>query len=619
MLFAKRVPIKDRIYFQSFEGHTQDALILLKYYFNKKGKTLEAFCNKWGLDTAVFKKNLFLSIALHDIGKLTKEFQKNIQEGKTSRNYPHPFFALPVLDKISFDNILDIPIPKLAILAHHSQLHNQIYSGFHIKDAHYLEKEIMDFCNKKIESFYKELKFNGDFKLQEINVQNLKNERTIDILGRYINPIKDDLLTDYFDNSPCYDKVKSVYTYFFSLLQLCDDYSSANFSGYLEENNPCNTNYSSVLKNPEKYIYQLEFSANKFKTMLFGKNTPYAFQEDLAKKQKQNNFLFAPCGRGKTEGSLWWAYNLSDNLNTDRIIFALPTQVTCNSMYKRFLDKEKGFGLDEKLVGLFHGKSSLALSYLEKQKKDIINNEEGTEEKSIKKIRHIQFMGNVFFKPITITTIDHLAYSFVHGFSQADFASGNLQNSIIIFDEVHYYETYTLGVLLSLFEKLRLQKIPHLLMTGTAPQFITDALNRIKTNYEITTDYEGLEYKPFIIKKEAEDDAILENRQVFENIKNEYQNNKNVFVILNRVNWAQDFYTSLKEYLTEEGLSNTNMILYHSRFIYKHRMAKEKEIEKYKDSKENVIIVATQVIEISLDISSDIMYSQIAPVDSINS
>jgi len=98
--------------------------------------------------------------------------------------------------------------------------------------------------------------------------------------------------------------------------------------------------------------------------------------------------------------------------------------------------KKEKIKAGQEFVGLFHGKSFIKLKG---EKKD----EEKTEDletEDIKEIKGENFKGNVFFKPITVTTIDHLIYSFIHGFSQADFALGNLQNAVVVFDEVHYYE-----------------------------------------------------------------------------------------------------------------------------------------------------------------------------------
>jgi len=603
-MIAKRIEIEEKIYFQTLNGHTEDCLKILKTYFLKKGNVLKSFCQKWEIDGTTFKKNLFLAVAFHDIGKLTKEFQNNINAGKSSKDYPHPFFALPILDELPFDNLDNLPIPIFAIMGHHTQLHRTIYESIS-KKVGYLKNEIIVFANNAILNFYNELDCKHDFVLPQISLKTWQKMNPEKIIQNFIFKYsRQGELGNY--------KTKSIFTYFFSILQLCDDYSSANFRKFIEDKKPKETIYDSVLDNPEEYVYDLEYSKDEFQKMIFKNNTPYLFQNELAEKKEKYNFLFAPCGRGKTEAALWWSYQMKEKLNCDRIIFALPTQVTCNAMYDRFLD-DYNFG--SKNVGLFHGKSFIALKYRQDDKEKIFYEEKinETDEKKYDLLKDDTFRGNIFFKPITVTTIDHLVYSFAHGFSQSDFASGNLQNSVIIFDEVHYYETHTLNVLLRLFFILRKMKIPHLLMTGTAPEFLLKALNKKKELYSIVKDNEGLKFKPFAIVKREKN--ILENEDLFEEITNDYINNKKIFIVLNQVVWTQNFYIALKKYFNDNGVV-PKMILYHSRFIYKDRVKKEKGIKELVKSSP-CIVIATQVIEISLNISSDVMYSQIAPPDVI--
>lgn len=603
---AKRIQLEDKIYFQTLNGHTEDCLKILKTYFIKKSNVLKSFCQKWEIDEKLFMKNLFLAIAFHDIGKLTKEFQNNINKGKSSKDYPHPFFALTILDELPFDNFDNLPIPVFAVMGHHTQLHRTIYDTVNRKVI-YMKNEIIEFANQQIWKFYNNLNFNDDFILPSISLKDWQELKPTLIFDNFIHSYsKIGELGNY--------KTKAIFSYFFSILQLCDDYSSANFRKFIEANKTeiKNKTYDSVLINPEEYVYDLGYSKDGFQKMVFKNNTPYSFQKELADKGKMFNFLFAPCGRGKTEAALWWACQIKKRYNCDRIIFALPTQVTCNAMYDRFLD-EYNFG--DKNVGLFHGKSFIALKYRQDDKEKIFYEEkiDETDEKKYDLLKDDTFRGNIFFKPITVTTIDHLVYSFAHGFSQSDFASGNLQNSVIIFDEVHYYETHTLNVLLRLFFILRKMKIPHLLMTGTAPEFLLKALNKKKELYSIVKDDEGLKFKPFAIVKREKN--ILENEDVFEEITNDYINNKKIFIVLNQVVWTQNFCIDLKRYLEDNGIV-PKIILYHSRFIHKDRVKKEKEIKKMV-TQSPCIVVATQVIEISLNISSDVMYSQIAPPDAI--
>jgi CRISPR-associated endonuclease/helicase Cas3 len=542
------------------------------------------------------REELFLMVLFHDVGKATDQFQANIKIGKSSREYPHPFWAMPIVSQFLDSQDMYGPYAKLAILSHHTQLYNMIYYDYVRKKINYASN-LIEYFEDIITYSYNQLGFNTDFSLRDISFE-------IPSLGRrprkdyekYIKP-----MISYDDHSI---RDKAIFSYYLSILQLCDDFSSAEFGQFAEHRVGESEMYDSVLKNPSKYVINLPYSKEEIKAKILGQNVPYRFQKELSENKKKFSFLFAPCGRGKTEASLMWAAEIMAKYNNDRIIFALPTQVTCNSMYDRFVSK-RGYNFSDEYVGLFHGKSFLKLQDYFKGKEEDIYSEVKLN------IRDESFKGNVFHKPISITTIDHIAYSLIHGFSQSDFASGNLQNSIIIIDEIHYYEKQTLSHLMVMLMYLRNMNIPHLLMTGTAPRFLLDKLS----DYELIEDSEGLTYQPFEIEPFSVA-GILKNEEVFESIYQDYLENKKIFCILNQVAWSQSFYTDLKEYLVERGLT-PNIYLYHSRFTYEHRIRKEKELITAYRAKEPCIIIATQIIEISLNISSSIMYSQIAPPDAI--
>ncbi len=60
------------------------------------------------------------------------------------------------------------------------------------------------------------------------------------------------------------------------------------------------------------------------------------------------------------------------------------------------------------------------------------------------------------------------------------------------------------------------------------------------------------------------------------------------------------------------------MVLYHSQFIKKDRNSKELEIDtKEKWKNKGLVLIATQVVEISLDIDFNILFTELAPVDSL--
>jgi CRISPR-associated endonuclease/helicase Cas3 len=583
------------MYFQTLEGHTVDALRILKAYIQRNCEVISQFCERWELEKDKFLENVFLTIYFHDIGKLTRQFQENIRRNKTSQKYPHAYYGFFLLQNSFRDPIIEVPIELAAILGHHTQLYGQIYSDRNLfEEPEFLREEIGNFV-RDAEKVYRLLKFDDFFKFKGINLEIPEfSWNKIDRLRKHIIC----KVNRHLDENRDWEKIKSIFSYLFSILKTCDNYASANFSRYVENYVGNQRIFDEVLENPQEYTPILEVNDPIRKVL--GDREPYEFQKALIRAPKFA-ILFAPCGRGKTEAALIWGLNSLKKHKRNKIIFAMPTQTTSNAMYDRI---KSIFG--EESVGLYHGRSFIKL----KDEKVEIDDEE---EEDIEEIKSESFKGSIFFKPITITTVDHLIYSFVKGFSQADFAIGNLQNAVIVFDEVHYYEKSTLEHLITLFEILRKMDIPHLLMSGTLPEFMVKKLGE----YEYITDDEGLSYKPFKIE-------VLENKIIWSENKNfkvderlieeiitNYDKGLTQFIILNTVERAKQFYLKLKE-----KLSDQNIMLYHSQFTYSDRISKENEIQS-KIRTKPFVLVATQVIEISLDISCDVMYSELAPPDAL--
>jgi CRISPR-associated endonuclease/helicase Cas3 len=463
----------------------------------------------------------------------------------------------------------------------------------------FLAEEIERFATR-LDRTYRELGFHSFFSLdltptiqyKEFTWKNLKRLRL--------------QFLSLFDDGRDKLRTKTVFSYLLALLQTCDDFASAHFSRYIDENAISERVLNSVMGDSDSYITNLDVNETA-KKVLEGKK-PYPFQEKLSHPHKYVT-LFAPCGRGKTEASLLWALTTMKHFKRHKIIYAMPTQITSNALYDRLT---KVFGIPPENVGLYHGRSFIKLKD-EILKTLKLEEEDCYEENDLhEELREETFKGNVFFKPITITTIDHLILSFIKGFSQADFAFGNLQNSVIIFDEVHYYETHTLQHLLSLFKLLHKMEIPHLIMSGTLPDFL---LKKLPAPYLNVEDEEGLKFRPFTLK--LEENQLLNNDECEAEILANYQKGLTQFIIVNTVERAKEFYLSLKRHLqTSLGEDDINIMLYHSQFTYGDRLKKEREMRE-RLKKKPFVLVATQVIEISLDISSDLMYTELSPPDAL--
>ncbi len=143
-----------------------------------------------------------------------------------------------------------------------------------------------------------------------------------------------------------------------------------------------------------------------------------------------------------------------------------------------------------------------------------------------------------------------------------------------------------------------------MIMTATLPRIYKEELIEKGIKFE---------YKEFIKdtkrhKIKIEDKKIIED---IEKIKKKGKKNK-VLVIVNTVNKAIELYERLKC----EEMENINLL--HSRFIQNDRNEKEKNIKIFsKDRDNNGIWITTQIVEASLDIDFDYLYTEMSTLDSL--
>jgi CRISPR-associated endonuclease/helicase Cas3 len=100
------------------------------------------------------------------------------------------------------------------------------------------------------------------------------------------------------------------------------------------------------------------------------------------------------------------------------------------------------------------------------------------------------------------------------------------------------------------------------------------------------------------------------------------QNNEKILVVANRVNVAQQMFATITD-----RFPGIPALLLHSRFRRKDRREKETRLlgrdadgnatREFNTSDRACLVVSTQVIEVSLDISFDLMITQCAPIDSL--
>ena len=314
----------------------------------------------------------------------------------------------------------------------------------------------------------------------------------------------------------------------------------------------------------------------------------WEFQENISGISK-SILVEIPTGEGKTEGSLLWAINNLDN-KYSKIIYTLPTQTTSNKLY----DRVKTF-FDKKECGLVHSSAKIFLEQeYEKENGEVDN------------IFKSDFLlSKSFNKSVTVSTIDSLLKYFIN-IGRFNIATKNFLNSVVIIDEVHAYDFKLMGFLKRFFELCEEFDVKVCLMSASIPNKIKELLG-VK-NYPIITQQNLFKKKANeIIKadKYLDDDISL--------ILEKFKAGKNILVIRNTIKSAFDTYSELEDLC----IKSKDIVLYHSTFKKLDRTKKEELIFQKLNNEQPFILVATQIIEVSLDIDFDVMFTDNAPIDSL--
>jgi CRISPR-associated endonuclease/helicase Cas3 len=339
----------------------------------------------------------------------------------------------------------------------------------------------------------------------------------------------------------------------------------------------------------------------------------------------------APTGSGKTEAALAYAWRLLDQDIADSIVFALPTQATANAMLARVeVFAEKVFGNAN--VVLAHGKSKLNSEFDRLVIAGQRRTAQGKEEASVQCAAWLaSSRKRVFLGQIGVCTVDQVLLSvlpvrhkFVRGFG--------LNKSILIVDEVHAYDAYMHGLLGEVLRRQRSTGGSAILLSATLPASIrTKLLEAWESSGIEKAPYPALwhaaqastscttvpdEHQPErreVITECIKLPCAFPNDDVIKRIIAAAESGARVAVVMNLVDDAQQLARKLR------GKTTIDVDVFHARYRFMDRQKKETStLTRYGRNAERDkgrILVATQVVEQSLDLDFDWLLTQICPVD----
>jgi len=368
---------------------------------------------------------------------------------------------------------------------------------------------------------------------------------------------------------------------------------------------------------------------------LFPDIEPNAVQSAVISVTKQCKSPFlaiieAQTGTGKTEAALFMADTFLQKENKAGFYIAMPTQATSNQMFgrvKKFLSTR--YRQDRINLHLVHGKALLGQTYNSFSPTNIWSDENG-DEANIQS--HAWFLPRkkTLLAPFGVGTVDQtfLAVLRTRHFFLRLFG---LSHKVLIFDEVHAYDVYMTEVYKRLLHWLKSVGTSVIILTATLPDKTRKELLRAYSEQDNLVN--NIPFPRISIATPEGIEVIQAGEQSVRTIKIEWISkdvediNKYLIerlkkggcaaVICNTVDRAQKVFQSIQKIV---DTNETEILLFHARFPFKRRNQIEEEVlAKFGKDRGNrpkkAILVATQVIEQSLDLDFDLLITDLAPID----
>lgn len=401
---------------------------------------------------------------------------------------------------------------------------------------------------------------------------------------------------------------------------------------------------------PAKEEYQRSFGWSDDRS-------PFPVQEaavEVARKCEKASIMCieASMGNGKTEASLVAAGILAARLNCSGIMFAAPTMTTSDSLFARVSHWAK-LVVNEAVISMYlgHSKNTLNRDFAKMSRMPSVELSEGPSElgddstKRALTVAHEWLWGRKkgILSSMVVGTVDQLLFMALQS-KHLMLRHLGLAGKVVVIDEVHAYDAYMSSYLEAALEWLGYYEVPVIMLSATLPHSVkakliaayqAGASGRYRRDFIDEVPASGGTY-PVITVADADKatlypvngatkdlavtvtpigDSEEDLRQVLAPV---VEGGGCALVLCNTVARAQQTYHEVSQLVGDDAC------LLHARFTACERVEKERqlleELGPPKDGQPSPrpkrrIVVATQVVEQSLDLDFDLIVTDIAPID----
>lgn len=565
-------------------------------------------------------------VALHDLGKASPEFQKK------NKNR----------DKLLRDLGFSFPVSRFAVEGFHGTGTTLILKRIFLNESDMPRKFRINLAIT-LGGHHGEFPSNADLNKHSMQAHHVGDEKWQNTQNTIYSSLKTFLKVPEITYYPEENAILNPIFILLAGLTTAADWiaSNENYFPYASADIPMNQ-YFEIAKREAKnaletlgwYGWKSTGTPSTFEEIFPG-FTPNLVQQaviDLVPKLHSPflSIIEAPTGSGKTEAALYIADTVTQRDEKAGIYIAMPTQATSNQMFTRTAEfLARRYPQNKINLHLVHGAALMGDQQDNYQPNGVWGDDQQT---------NPNIQSRSWFLPRKRTLLAHFGVgtvdqTFISVLKSRHFFLRlfGLSHKVLIFDEVHAYDVYMTEIFKTLLHWLRGVGTSVIILSATLPNETRQELLQAYGVEELPI--EKVEFPRISIASEKQARIVhageLQSRQVqlkwvdqnveslIGNLKTYLDQGGCAAVICNRIKRAQDVYDAVCQAFKGESV---DILLFHSRYPYLWRKDIEDQIiQKFGKNKalrpHKAIVIATQVIEQSLDLDFDFMITDLAPID----
>ena len=616
---AKRADVERGTKEQSYFDHVIQVYVAWRSLITVHDSLIDRVAVQTGVSKRAILQSSLLCVALHDVGKLSETFQRMIRATTDEQyrrmvalNYRHEVIPLCLVRALAMvlgtKTANSLPglglLETMAVAGHHKYLAD----GYLRDSAKYANEIVWEHPYQLRDALPAAVNFcSAMFQEQGWKAPAIRDKdmvRTIfatlqdrTAAWEYLNKRFDDMAVIRSQTS--ISTLRPLYMTLKGLLMTADWMASGtNDSHYFLDAN------EDVVQVPQCNIRQYVTERVAARGGVFSGFRP--FQEQCGNIDG-HVLAVAPTGSGKTEAAMLWGLRQIESGAVKKLLFLMPTMVTANSLHRRMTDFfEKRF---EHRVSLVHSTADLI------RMGDASTEKDGSDSQS--RSDAFGLRDPHLFAPVTVGTVDQLLVTLMHSGRWA-IKTLAAANAAIVIDELHAYDPHTAGLLMLMLKQFSSMGTRFMVMSATMPSDLRRAVATALAPQTLTTiedqsllqasrntwETNRIDVTAWLGMKEGRPDVVSKTFQQLSQLTNHEEQPSRILIVVNTVKRCQEIARHLQEF---------NPICYHSKFTFDDRRKKESEIE----DKKPQLLIATQVVEVSLDIDYDILLTECAPIDAL--